>query len=127
MIIKTKDKDCSWRSQKGVSVLLASLIMTILLAMSLGLSSILLRQLKMMRGMGDSVVAFYAADTGVERALYEYTGQTLPVEYSGSGLAGGASYTAKVEAPGTGCSASNLCIKSVGAFKQTRRAIEIER
>jgi Tfp pilus assembly protein PilX len=58
-------------SQKGLSLYLAIMIMSILLAIVLGMSAILFHQLKMIGEMGNSVVAFYAADTGIERALYD--------------------------------------------------------
>lgn len=56
--------------QKGISLYLAVMTMTILLAIVLGLSVILIGQTKMIKRMGDSVIAFYAADTGMERVLY---------------------------------------------------------
>lgn len=56
---------------KGVSIYLTLMIMFILLAVGLGISTILVSQMKMIKGMGDSVIAFYAADTGIERILYE--------------------------------------------------------
>jgi hypothetical protein len=57
--------------QRGVILYLALMIMTVLLAIGLGISTIILFQLRMIRGMGDSVKAFCAADTGIERILYE--------------------------------------------------------
>jgi hypothetical protein len=56
--------------EKGVSLYLTILILVILLAISLGISTILSGQLKMIGGIGKSVVAFYAADTGIEEILY---------------------------------------------------------
>jgi len=57
--------------EKGVSVYLAIMIMMILLAISLGISAIIVSQMKMISGMEDSVTALYAADSGVEKVLYE--------------------------------------------------------
>lgn len=59
------------KRQKGVSLYFSLIIMTVLLAIALGISTILTGQTIMIRSMGDSVIAFYAADTGVERILYE--------------------------------------------------------
>lgn len=107
-------------SNKGVSLYLAIIIMVLLLAMALGINAILLGQLKMIRGMGDSVIAFFAADTGIERALYE--------ERSVSGeLDNGARYEAQFLAGGGQCDAPNYCLKSIGTFKETKRAIEVAR
>jgi len=107
-------------SQKGVSLYLALLIMAVLLSIGFGISAILFGQIKIIRGMGDSVVAFYAADTGIEEVLYR--GGAV----SGN-LENGASYSTRVLAPGPDCTATNYCIISKGSFKETRRAIEIIR
>ena len=58
------------KNQKGVSIFLALVVMTVFLAISLGLSVLLLGETRIIRGMGYSVIAFYAADTGVEEMLY---------------------------------------------------------
>jgi Tfp pilus assembly protein PilX len=58
-------------SQKGVAIYLALMVTIILLAIGLGISTIIVSQMVMIREMGDSVGAFYAAETGVERVLYE--------------------------------------------------------
>jgi len=75
--------------QKGVSIYLAIIIIFILLGIALGLSTLLVGQIKLVKGLGDSVVAFHAADTGVEKALYEeklcrQTGCPLPPSSSPS-------------------------------------------
>ena len=58
--------------QKGaVSLYLALMTMIIVLAIGLGITTIIISQMRMIRGMGDSVVAFHAADTGIEKILYE--------------------------------------------------------
>lgn len=122
-------------SQKGVSLYISFMIMTILLTITFGISAILFGQMKMIRGIGDSVIALYAADTGVERELFE--GHLPP--YSDSGyldLNGNgyqdeadASYNISVIATSTdGCPAEvNYCIKSIGIYKETRRAIRVQR
>lgn len=108
------------KSNRGVSLYLALLIMTVLLSIGFGISAILFSQIKIIRGIGDSVVAFYAADTGIEEVLYR--GGAV----SGN-LENGASYSTRVLAPGPDCTATNYCIISKGSFKETKRAIEIER
>ena len=110
-------------SQKGLSLYLVIVIMTILLAVVLGLSAILLRQLKTVKGMEDSVIAFYAADTGIEKVLLDRGEPTGHDGESGT-LANGAEYKIEVYS-GINCGASNYCIKSVGIYKRTRRAIEV--
>ena len=109
--------------QKGTSLYLAVAIMTILLAIALGISSIFLGQVKVMRGLGYSVIAFYAADAGIERILLI---RDNPLDIPETFLSNGASYRVIVEFAGTGsCTAENYCIKSIGSYKETNRAIEI--
>ena len=68
LIVSKKRK--SGGGQKGVSLYLTVIILAILLAISLGISTILLGQMKIIGEIGKSVVAFYAADTGIEKMLY---------------------------------------------------------
>jgi len=56
-------------SQKGISLFLTIIILSIILAIIFGLSTILISQIRTIQKMGYSVVAFYAADSGTEKAL----------------------------------------------------------
>lgn len=121
-------------SQRGVAVFLALLVMIPLLAMAIGVSIILLTQLRILREQGHSVIAFYAADTGIEKAVYEdrvvcrQTGCPgycasgclgLPVDYIYSEtLANGATFKFQVFSTST---------QSVGIFSEVRRSIEVTR
>jgi len=68
-----------FKKQKGVSLYLALVIMTVFLSMGAGLGVILIKQKESIRGMSSSVVSFYAADSGVERILYlDSIGTTIP-------------------------------------------------
>lgn len=132
-------------SQKGISLYLSIMIMVILLAIVLGISGILIGQLKMMKGMENSIVAFYAADTGIERALKDiYGGSFGDFPYEDEEI-DGAYYDVEVacclfshdwcnlqvdECLGVGlsedtnCLGSYYCIKSVGTYRETKRAIQ---
>lgn len=75
----------------------------------------------MMRKVGYSVIAFYAADTGIEEVLKMTTPGNIPET-----LLNSAKYEVSVNASTSpDCNASNYCIKSTGSYKETRRAIEI--
>jgi len=63
--------------ERGVALYLALMIMFILIAIGLGVSLIIVSQMKMMKGMGDSVVAFYAADTGIDKTIF-YDNKVIP-------------------------------------------------
>ena len=96
-----------------------------MLAIALGISTIFLGQLDVMRGLGYSVIAFYAADAGMEKVLMQRADPVVLNGYSAT-LSNGASYAISVVSPGSGgCAASNYCIKSIGSYKKTNRAIEI--
>jgi len=137
-------------SEQGVSLYLTIIIMSILLAIVLGMSAILFYQLKMMREMGSSVVAFYAADTGIENALYDENNCLLIIDtfscatsYSvpcandtnGDGFCDGVSAdynTGEVSLGGSGATYEAQFIigppsgfQSKGSFRKTKRAIEM--
>lgn len=129
-------------TKRGVSIYLALMIMFILLAVGLGMSAIIVSQMKMVREMGYSVIALYAADTGIERALD--AGDTPSSDYSDT-LINGSSYKVEVYCcvPETGmclfgagecpvdedskCDARYFCYKSIGTYRKTQRAIETTR
>lgn len=119
---------------RGISLLLTIFMISILLAMSLGLSTILLQGIKMVRGTGDSVIAFYAADTGIERTMVGWANPP-PSDIPETTLDNEARYRVFVykgpETPGgpaPECTEPGLyyCIKSVGFYNGTKRAIEID-
>lgn len=112
-----------YNSQKGVSLYLAIMLMTLILSIALGISTILIGQMKMIRAMGNSVVAFYAADTGIEEVLL---GRSSPSSILETTLSNGAKYQVIVTLESdSDCFASNFCIKSEGWYQGTKRAIEI--
>ena len=143
------------KSQKGIALYLSVVILAIILAMVFGLSAILFNQIRTIRGMGSSVMALYAADAGIERALYDYYEDgSLESEYDSEDLqitfSNESSYHVTVfccehgegecewDGP-TGenpcpswieedlhCEASHYCIRSVGkAEPNVQRAIEV--
>jgi len=59
-----------YESQNGVSLLFIVLITSLILAISLGICAILIQEMRLMTEIGYSVSAFYAADSGIEAALY---------------------------------------------------------
>lgn len=109
------------KNQKGTTLLLALLILAVIFAIALGVSQIILNQIKLTGRTGDSVLAFYAADSGVECGLYEILKnqsnicssiqkpQTLP---NGATIVGWVSTTSSVDV--------------VGEFYFVRRGIKVE-
>lgn len=115
--------------QKGSFLLYIILIVTLLLGIALGISGILWHQIKMLGEVGYSVVALYAADSGIEQVLVarNHPLNEYPTgEFNGS-LSDEITYEGKILTSGQeDCSADNYCIKSIGTYKGTNRAIEIE-
>ena len=134
--------------ERGVSLYIAFMIMTVLLGIALGANTLLLSQLGFLKGLGHSVFAFYATDAGVERALYldntacieeedEDHDECLNDEFDAIGasppgsvsLSNQAAYQLIAEQGGMGgCpSAKSYCIKSIGIYQEARRAVRVAR
>lgn len=130
--------------EKGVALYLVLVIMGILLAAVLGLSAALIGQIKTIKGIGHSVKALYAADTGIEQALLDVIPSAhypkigingafyevwvvccAPGELECLFEVGGCPLGAENEDPD--CPARYFCYKSVGTHEKTKRAIEITR
>ena len=111
----------NYYSQKGVSLYFAVVITTILLAIVLGLTTILVSQLKIIRGMGDSVVAFFAADRGMERTLYNIYGQGKLATSTETWNDHRYETTISIKVV---MGVTSTVVSSMGKYKETRRAIE---
>lgn len=132
--------------QQGVSLYLTIIILSLLLGIALAGSSLLIGQLGRLKSSGDSILAFYAADAGIERALFidnkncasspSVAERITCVQAGMNGLtagdktlANGATFALEIAPGGSGsCPAGkNYCIKSKGVFKDATRALRISR
>ena len=119
-MINKKNKN----QEKGVSILFTIFLMSIILAIAVGINTILLFQTKMVTQIGFSTVAFYAANTGIERSLA--TDPPPPGEFTDEPLSNGALYTVEYQAAGGDCTAGLYCVKSIGTYQDSfSRAIEV--
>jgi hypothetical protein len=105
------------KNQRGVAVILASLLVSAVLAATIGITSSLILLLQISGRVVDSVSAFYAADTGVEWELYSLRIGTT----SAPVMANGATYVTNFTPSATG---TPNVIKSIGVFKRTSRGLE---
>ena len=110
--------------EKGVSLYLTIVILSVLVTALLALITISVSQIKIIWTLGDSVVAYYAADTGIERVLYDlYQGGYVPVPgecpYPAWQTLGEAKYKVCVSEDSTST------IWSTGIYKNSQRKIEI--
>ncbi|MEA2113136.1 MAG: hypothetical protein U9P63_00550, partial [Patescibacteria group bacterium] len=70
--MKNKSRKKNILLQRGaVSIILAVMIMSMIMVITMSMSVLMIRQIKMSGQSGYSAVAFYAADAGVERCLYD--------------------------------------------------------
>ena len=121
--------------EKGVSLYLTLLLLSLVLGIALAGSSLLIGQLGRLKSSGNSVLAFYAADAGIERALYidnkncalslSVAERIACVQAGINGLtnqdktlSNGATFALEIAAGGAGfCPAGkNYCVKSKGVF-----------
>lgn len=65
-------------NERGISLILTFFIMVIVLSVILSISVILYSEVRVVRNMSNSMVSFYAAESGIEKILY-YDRQVLPV------------------------------------------------
>ena len=116
--------------ERGIAILLSVLILSGMLAIALGTSSLLLREIRFSRESNFYVRAFFAADSGIEKIL---TLLGAPLSFSECtssaspcALSNGAEYWIVVNASSSpACAADNYCIESIGRYQGTRRAIEV--
>lgn len=66
-----------FNESKGMTLLFASLVVSLLLSVGLAIADIALSQILLSAAAKDSAAAFYAADTGIECALY-YENKVVP-------------------------------------------------
>jgi len=106
---------------KGISIYFAVVIMSIMLAIVLGVATIVIRLLQSTTQLGTSVTAFYAADTGIERLLYKCTtkGCSTAGTLSG-GLSNGAQYSISYDEEAVNAT-------STGVYNGVKRSIYINR
>lgn len=64
-------------SEKGMTFLVTFFVMGIVLAIVIGITVILISEIRLIREMGYSVSAFFAGDTGLEKTLY-YDRKEIP-------------------------------------------------
>lgn len=133
-------------SRGAVSLIMAMIVLSIILTIALGSSFIISSGLSASLGHGDSTVAFYAAETGVEQALFDRKTQELTASRcpnsvvgvpctaaqisggccpQGWNTSGNATYCLVVS-EGTACDYTTISnIQSIGEYKNTRRSINV--
>lgn len=117
--------------QSGIAFIMTLLIMTGLLALALGITSLLVRELKLSQEIANSVVAYSVADAGIEKFMYginkdslDLTSCVCPVicypSPTPSPLSNGASYSVCVFQ-----AIPPIKVNSTGSYGGTNRTVQI--
>jgi len=105
---------------------LVMVMVSVLLAIVLGLVSIIIGGVNVAESLDHSVKAFHAADTGIERALYNIKNADCDGA-NASGDFGDSTYSYTVEIAHIGegtCADANTTITSLGQYLSIKRKIE---
>ena len=130
------------KKQKGISIYLVFMIMTIILGASLALSSLVLIRFRVVSRAGGAVTAFYAADAGAEHLLYQINNPQVNPSISTGFSAWAdvdASYTVRTTCSADcslacpvclmndpSCDAPRFCVTSLGVSGDTQRALRVK-
>lgn len=130
---------------KGSILFLSLLLTLVLLGIGLGITEIIVSELRVLRGLGESVFAFGAADAGVEHGLYvdkiscnaiepQAVADLVACVDGAIDLLGGAqalpnTSTYELVKPSlvSSCPGGNYCVESKGRFRQAIRKVQIAR
>ena len=105
------------KKNKGIALVLTMIILSVVLGMALITSLVFSKQIKTSSSISDSIIAYYAAETGIEFALWYYKeNEELPENQEDT--IGNAKYIIEVDK-------DNNIIKSIGSYKNTKRAIKV--
>ena len=128
------------RNQQGIAVLLSILILSIIISVAISSSTIILKELEFGKDAGFYAIAFFAADSGIEKILTVRDSpmvmwQDLPTTCKTAATACILSNFAKywvvvtpaggTKPDGSTCAFANFCVESTGEYNLTRRAIEV--
>ncbi|MDD5750162.1 MAG: hypothetical protein PHU56_00725 [Candidatus Pacebacteria bacterium] len=107
--------------ERGAALYLTMMILAVVSASFFTLTGVLVSQIKITGNLSNSVMAFAAADAGIEDALYKIRRQDYSSGTFSGTLSNGGSYTVTVVLQG-----SLTVARSVGVYQNSRRALEIQ-
>jgi len=120
-------KKINFKQRGAISIFLAVLLLSELSIIGLGISFLAVQQLKMSGQVGQSVVAYYAAEAGAEKCYYQVrnlTGQGCDNTGQISENIGSGDYQAGYQAGFSGSHEAGTVI-SIGQFGKTSRKVEL--
>lgn len=104
-------------NQKGIALLLTIIVLSIIMLIATFITTIVIAQLKISGDINDSIVAVYAAESGIEWQLYQKRQGAVVVAPV---MSNGASLSVVV----TG-NFPNFTIKSLGSYRSVKRQFEV--
>lgn len=116
--------------QQGSVLVYSLLIMSVIMAIGIGMNAVFLRNLENVRQARESVVALYAADAATELCLYEVRSAT-DVDESALLFTEGATFRiveiggGDVTADCNALSSSSFQFRATGVYRDASRALEI--
>jgi Tfp pilus assembly protein PilX len=111
------------KHQKGSSIFLVVIMLSVVLSVVLGLTSIIVGGSKMTESLSYSVRAFHAADTGMEEALYRIRKQSNCDDFSDE-FSTDYGYTVTITYTGGSCADTGTTITSMGEYLGINRKLE---
>ncbi|MFA4833272.1 MAG: pilus assembly PilX N-terminal domain-containing protein [Patescibacteria group bacterium] len=115
-----------FKENNGTALLMTLLILTSILVVTLGAASLIIPGIKMSRTQEQSTKAFFAAEAGVEKALWEVRKNSYAIPevdtdnvFSGS-LGNNSAYQADCA-----LSLPQVTFTSTGSYRQTRRSVAV--
>ncbi len=136
--------------REGFSIFLTVMLLSIILSIIFGLSAMIVSQHKLERAFARNFVIYYAAETGIEKALYSIFKEQQAISHIyQETLDNGADYTVYIYCclPGAGCdfaegdcpvyhngvqmekedcSAKRICVYSTGSYLGFKKSLEVE-
>lgn len=123
-----KENNTKFNNSRGIAFVLTLIIMTGLLALALGITALLIREIKLSQEIADSVVAYGAADAGIERFMYGVNKESLDPSLCVCGVSNCYSANLSNNTSYVVCTKQAtppIEIKSTGTFGSTNRSIQI--
>jgi len=122
-IIKSFSEFNRYQGRRGIAIYFAAVTLMIVLALALGVSLMSVYQLRNVNEAVVSVTAFVAAETGIDLAL-----ATPAALNNGWSLLDQPIGNAKYSVTSFECGLGNAywCFRSVGTYRGTQRAIQIQ-
>lgn len=127
------------RQQGSVAVLIAILVLSGMLVISFAVSTLITKQIKLSITSADSTIAYQAADSGIERSYYALNEDATTTSLFLSSVEINANQVCSGSTPyWFSIGSASFCLdtfqdisghltglKSIGKYKNTRRAIQI--